>query len=466
MSKNEAQSTDERPLESNYPHTLLVNLSKSQQSNKLYLEPARNRQGMNDVAIRVEHLSKQYTIGGAERATNMRELLTRAVTPWKWIGGERRQPEETFWALKDVSFEVKRGEVVGVIGRNGAGKSTLLKVLSRITEPTGGMVKLKGQIGSLLEVGTGFHPELTGRENIYLNGAVLGMSHQEVQKQFDEIVAFAEVDKFLDTPVKWYSSGMYLRLAFSVAAHLNPEILIVDEVLAVGDAAFQKKCLGKMNDVSQSGRTVLFVSHNMTAIEMLCTRGILLAEGRLSAFDKVSDVIQKYLATGAGAGPTWSSPCAIDSRSSSARFMSVTVCNSEYAINQVYGSSERLNIIMSLYIPQLYSDLTIGFDLNLACGTIVLRSSQSDLSEEEWPTLVSGINTLECTLPAGLLNEGSYTITPWISHHCKEWICKLDDICGFDIRLNHGISPLWAHLDKGARPGIISPILQWKSNPQ
>src|SRR5262249_28346776 len=193
--------------------------------------------------------------------------------------GQHGSKVETFWALKDVSFDVKKGEVVGIIGRNGAGKSTLLKVLSRITEPTTGRVRIRGRVASLLEVGTGFHPELTGRENVYLNGAILGMTREEIKRKFDEIVAFAEIEKFLDTPVKRYSSGMYVRLAFAVAAHLEPEILIVDEVLAVGDFEFQRRCLGKMNAVAHSGRTVLFVSHNMTAIEELCSRSILLKNG-------------------------------------------------------------------------------------------------------------------------------------------------------------------------------------------
>src|SRR5688572_24323628 len=231
----------------------------------------------DDIAISVRGLSKSYTI-----AHNEEKHITLAETALAWAKNPLRRPQtETFWALRDVSFDIKQGEVVGVIGRNGAGKSTLLKVLSRITEPTAGEIDLYGRVGSLLEVGTGFHPELTGRENIYLNGAILGMRRKEIERQFDAIVEFAEVSKFLDTPVKRYSSGMYVRLAFAVAAHLNPEILIVDEVLAVGDAAFQRKCLGKMKDVAGGGRTVLFVSHNLGAIQQLCDRTIWLRDGRL-----------------------------------------------------------------------------------------------------------------------------------------------------------------------------------------
>ena len=249
---------------------------------------------MPEPAIRVENLSKRYRITGGEKARyrTLRDTLSEAVrAPLRRLN---RGTTEDFWALKDVSFEVQPGEVVGIIGRNGAGKSTLLKILSRITKPTGGRVTINGRVGSLLEVGTGFHPELTGRENVYLNGSILGMSRREIASKFDEIVAFAEVEKFLDTPVKRYSSGMYVRLAFAVAAHLEPEILIVDEVLAVGDAGFQKKCLGKMQEVGQQGRTVLFVSHNMAAVEQLTELAVLLHVGEVLATGGSSEVIRRY----------------------------------------------------------------------------------------------------------------------------------------------------------------------------
>jgi lipopolysaccharide transport system ATP-binding protein len=264
---------------------------------------------MADLAIRVEGLGKRYTIGkGQAGYRTLRESIMGMV--YAPLRGARRlvaanrnvgsEPEETIWALKDVSIDINRGEVVGIIGRNGAGKSTLLKILSEITEPTEGRAELHGRVGSLLEVGTGFHPELTGRENVFLNGAILGMKRAEIERKFDEIVAFAEVEKFIDTPVKHYSSGMYLRLAFAVAAHLEPEILIVDEVLAVGDAAFQKKCLGKMAGVAKEGRTVLFVSHNMPAITRLCERAILLDEGRLLQDGVSHQVVKAYLNAGLG----------------------------------------------------------------------------------------------------------------------------------------------------------------------
>jgi lipopolysaccharide transport system ATP-binding protein len=260
-----------------------------------------------DYAIRVDDLSKRYLVGhqsaGRERYVSLRDTLARRASTFarnladlargrQIIQGDEI---EEFWALKDVSFDVKRGDVLGIVGRNGAGKSTLLKILSRITEPTEGRVRIKGRVASLLEVGTGFHPELTGRENIFLNGAILGMTTSEIRAKFDEIVAFAEVEKFLDTPVKRYSSGMYVRLAFAVAAHLEPEILIIDEVLAVGDAEFQKKCLRRMSDVARGGRTVLFVSHNMAAVERLCNRAILLAQGRCVAEGATAAVVNEYL---------------------------------------------------------------------------------------------------------------------------------------------------------------------------
>jgi lipopolysaccharide transport system ATP-binding protein len=258
---------------------------------------------MSGVAIRIEGLSKKFRIGTRERYRTLRDTMSYAfVTPFRRAASVIRgqaagSADEEIWALRDVSLEIRQGEVVGVIGRNGAGKSTLLKILSRITEPTLGRVCLKGRVGSLLEVGTGFHPELTGRENIYLNGAMLGMRHAEIDGKFDEIVAFAELEKFLDTAVKHYSSGMYMRLAFAVAAHLETEILLVDEVLAVGDAAFQKKCLGKMGDVAKHGRTVLFVSHNMGAIMQLCPKSFALQQGQLVSQGSSKEIVQQYLSS-------------------------------------------------------------------------------------------------------------------------------------------------------------------------
>jgi lipopolysaccharide transport system ATP-binding protein len=282
---------------------------------------------MSDTIIKVEGLSKRYLLehqakrtGESFRYKRFSDVLTGiASKPARWLASRRDRREgsgmdgqsrtEEFWALKDLSFDVKRGEVVGIIGRNGAGKSTLLKVLSRITEPTKGRIEIDGRVASLLEVGTGFHPELTGRENIFLNGAILGMHQSEIRRKFDEIVDFAEVDKFLDTPVKRYSSGMYVRLAFSVAAHLEPEILIVDEVLAVGDSEFQKKCLGKMQDVAHGGRTVLFVSHNMSAVRNLCSRGLLMVHGQKHFDGSAEQAIAEYSsAASAHSSLSWKRP--------------------------------------------------------------------------------------------------------------------------------------------------------------
>ncbi|MBX6313845.1 MAG: ABC transporter ATP-binding protein, partial [Isosphaeraceae bacterium] len=251
---------------------------------------------MSDIAIRAEGLSKRYRVGLApRRQDNLQERLADGLRNLLQRRSRKAAGADTLWALKDVSFEVRHGEVVGIIGRNGAGKSTLLKILSRITKPTTGCAEVHGRMGSLLEVGTGFHPELTGRENIYLNGVILGMKRAEVARRFDEIVAFAEIEKFLDTPVKRYSSGMYVRLAFAVAAHLNTKILIVDEVLAVGDAAFQRKCLAKMEEAAYGGRTVLFVSHNLAVVQKLCSRGILLSQGRVGLDGSASAAVRAYL---------------------------------------------------------------------------------------------------------------------------------------------------------------------------
>jgi lipopolysaccharide transport system ATP-binding protein len=257
---------------------------------------------MSQLAIRLEGISKLYHIGKRQDDREaIKGILAGAITaPFRAAGRllsrkSAQDSDQTFWALKDISFDVKHGEIVGVIGRNGAGKSTLMKIMCRITEPTEGSGEINGRVGSLLEVGTGFHPELTGRENLFLNGAILGMRKAEIERKFDEIVAFAEIDRFIDTPVKHYSSGMYVRLAFAVAAHLEPEILLVDEVLAVGDAAFQRKCLGKMSEVSKGGRTVLLISHNMAAIENLCHKGVVIEEGRLTFAGETDHAIEHYL---------------------------------------------------------------------------------------------------------------------------------------------------------------------------
>ena len=253
---------------------------------------------MSDIAIRVDNLTKRYRIGISQKEQGVkRSLIQRAASPFRYLTTTLRPPsdDETLWALNGVSFEVERGNVLGVIGRNGAGKSTLLKLLARITEPTSGVATIHGRVGALLEVGTGFHPELTGRENVFLSGAILGMRRTEIERKFDEIVAFSGVERFIDTPIKYYSSGMRVRLGFAVAAHLEPEVLLIDEVLAVGDAEFQKKCLGKMSEVATEGRTVLFVSHNMAAVQSLCNRGLYLQRGKVLVDGSINDAVATYL---------------------------------------------------------------------------------------------------------------------------------------------------------------------------
>lgn len=319
---------------------------------------------MTDIAIRVKGLSKQYRIGSRERYKTLRESIVTAVSspfrriksfhPKNLLSSIPHPPSDTIWALKDVSFEVKHGEVIGIIGPNGAGKTTLLKILSRITEPTAGEVELKGRVGSLLEVGTGFHPELTGRENIYLNGAILGMSKAEINKKFDEIVSFAEVEKFLDTPVKHYSTGMGTRLAFAIAAHLEPEILLVDEVLSVGDMAFRKKCLGKMQDVSQEGRTVLFVSHEMNAIRRLCQQGLWLDKGKIRTIGPVGDVVRKYEESFLGSNSITKSRVERDKLPNSPKYFSwVSLASKDGEPTTIFrfGDVMRLTVGMEGYTP-------------------------------------------------------------------------------------------------------------------
>ncbi len=420
---------------------------------------------MSDVAIRVDGLSKQFRIGARERYRTLRDTLTDALSaPIRRLRrGPAGNPAETIWALKDVSFEVKHGEVIGIIGRNGAGKSTLLKILSRITEPTRGHAEIHGRVGSLLEVGTGFHPELTGRENVFLNGAILGMKKAEILRKFDEIVAFADIEKFIDTPVKHYSSGMYMRLAFSVAAHLEPEILLVDEVLAVGDAEFQKKCLGKMSDVAKVGRTVLFVSHAMSAINMLCQRAVLLEEGRLACSGEAGMVTQRYLA---GVRTGACGRAEIEGRNDSdVRLAAIWVADEHGTHKTVFGSRDAVLVHMELEIQIARPDLVIGFDLRQIDGTVVFRSFHNDGAVSEWPRISTGHTTLNCRIPPGLLNGGTYLISPRIGHHWKEWLVHLDDVLSFDVLLNHSESPFLAHGHQH-RPGTVAPVLGWGSVPR
>jgi lipopolysaccharide transport system ATP-binding protein len=373
---------------------------------------------MSDTVIRVEGLGKKYTIGHQRNGSDgLRHKLNNFVTaPFRAlrrmtadaglrssVSGLRRSSD--FWALRDVSFEVAQGEVVGIIGRNGAGKSTLLKILSRITEPTEGRVRIRGRVASLLEVGTGFHPELTGRENVFLNGAILGMTREEIKRKFDEIVAFAEVEKFLDTPVKRYSSGMYVRLAFAVAAHLEPEILIVDEVLAVGDEAFQKKCLGKMDKVAQQGRTVFFVSHNMPSIKRLCTSVLLLSNGQLMRRGSADSVVAEYLrenATNRAVIELADSDHAIQSP---LRIRTVEVLNSKGAPSNIIFFGEDIFIKLTVQAEAPIPNVRVGIGIH----TNGVRLATVHAPAVNFPASPQP-HTFVCRLPAKTLLPNFYSV--------------------------------------------------------
>ena len=377
---------------------------------------------MNDLVIRTNQLSKEYELGsGVLPGWGLRHAVEhaagapiRALQRWRRGGAadvERRQGAERFLALDDVSFDVRRGEVVGVIGGNGAGKSTLLKILSRITEPTKGSVGINGRVGSLLEVGTGFHPELTGRENIFLNGAILGMSHTEVRRKLDEIVAFAEVERFLETPVKRYSSGMYVRLAFAVAAHLEPEVLVVDEVLAVGDAAFQAKCLAKMDDSAGHGRTILFVSHNMQAIRQLCTRCLVLRRGRVLADGDPSEAIRTYLQDGAETadGSRVQDVIATLPEDPVFRLRRVAMSQGGFAVTQRVVNGEPLAIEIEYDVKERQVGLRVYLDLRDQDGALLFRTFH-DESANVITSIDAGRYTSVATIPRDLLAPATYEL--------------------------------------------------------
>jgi lipopolysaccharide transport system ATP-binding protein len=365
---------------------------------------------MSDTIIRVENLSKKYILGHQEEGyktfrgaiAGAGKSLVNTFNPR--AKKEAKSSKDEFWALNDVSFEIKQGDRVGFIGRNGAGKSTLLKVLSRITEPTSGSIRIKGRVASLLEVGTGFHPELTGRENIFLNGAILGMGKVEIQRKFDEIVAFAEVEKFLDTPVKRYSSGMYVRLAFAVAAHLEPEILIVDEVLAVGDATFQKKCLGKMEDVGKEGRTVLFVSHNMQAIRRLCSKAVYLERGVTKKVQSVEDAIQRYSAQSSMSefDVDLDSMRRINGIGEKARLLHLRL-----APGASFAYGEPLELVFTIHCVREIPDLAIGIGFETLDGNRIMTLD----SDHNQPPLQmkSGIYEIHLYVDRNPLHPGIYS---------------------------------------------------------
>jgi lipopolysaccharide transport system ATP-binding protein len=368
---------------------------------------------MSDIALRVEDLSKQYKIVAVHsRHDTLRDQIMDGL---KSVWRRHRQPhadKRTFWALQDVSFEVRQGEAIGLIGRNGAGKSTLLKILSRVTEPTAGRVEIYGRVGSLLEVGTGFDRELSGRENIYLSGAILGMKKAEIDQKFDEIVAFAEVEKFIDTPVKRYSSGMYLRLAFAVAAHLEPEILLVDEVLAVGDAAFQKKCLGKMAEVAGAGRTVVFVSHNMAAITRFCQWGIWLDGGQVRAHGSAEEVVAQYLASGVQEVGEITFPDQSHQAPGSdyVRLLAVRIRDKAGRITSSLDVRYPFTIEVQYRILRRASNLRVGLTLTTDDGVVVLSSIDTD-NVEDGLEREPGTYVSHCTLPGNFLNYGQYVVS-------------------------------------------------------
>jgi lipopolysaccharide transport system ATP-binding protein len=423
---------------------------------------------MSASVIKVENLSKQYRIGECLGYRTFREtLVDLAKAPLRRFlaldsqHATRNTQSDTIWALKDVSFQVQQGEVVGIIGRNGAGKSTLLKILSKITEPTEGRVELRGRVGSLLEIGTGFHPELTGHENIYLYGAILGMDRWEVTRKFDEIVAFAELEKFVETPVKRYSSGMYMRLAFAVAAHLETEILLVDEVLAVGDIAFQKKCIGKMGDVSKEGRSVLFVSHNMGAIRQLCKEAILLDSGAIQSKGETSEIVADYEKYAiADIDSIWINTEEEDKKQI-AFIEKIEVQNNTFQNKSVFSSSEDIYIVFTVIVREENPALKLGFDL-IRRAEVVFRSQQVD-SHKRIGSLPVGINKLVCQIPANLLNCGEYYIYPLFSiHMIKELYDRTGPAVKFNVSLDTSRSVFHMVLNEKNHPGPVFPLLNWE----
>ena len=422
--------------------------------------------------VKVENLSKKYLIGHRQEEPyltfrdalyrNARVVGARLLHPFissSNVPMATSSQTEEFWALKDVSFEIKRGDRVGIIGRNGAGKSTLLKILSRITVPTNGRVSIKGRVASLLEVGTGFHPELTGRENIFLNGAVLGMTRNEIKKKFDEIVAFAEVEKFLDTPVKRYSSGMYVRLAFAVAAHLEPEILIVDEVLAVGDVLFQKKCLGKMEEVGKEGRTVIFVSHNLGAVKTLCQRAILLKDGLLDTEGEIVKVFDRYLHFSEMESYTYGH-LTWEDESSAPGGEDLTLCalklvSENGQVSGVFPADQKIFLEIDYRVKKPLNGMRMGFHLLTQEGEIAFVTTDHIFQPGH---LQPGFYKSKCTIPGGLLNARSYIVKIGAGIPGERVLLYPREFLNFTIEgnSNHGsfYTEKW--------PGVLCPKLHWQ----
>ncbi len=418
---------------------------------------------MGDIAIRVEGISKKYRIGKRETYRTFRDTLAQAATaPFRMatrlLQGQMADAvelDQTIWALKEVSFEIERGGAIGIIGGNGAGKSTLLKILSRITEPTDGFAEIHGRVASLLEVGTGFHPELTGRENIYLNGTILGMRQAEIDRKFDEIVAFSEVERFIDTPVKHYSSGMYLKLAFAVAAHLEPEILLVDEVLAVGDVRFQKKCLGKMGSVAKEGRTVIFISHNMGAITQLCEKVILLENGRVKQIGPPEQVVSAYLDSSLGSevASTWTNASGESNRR--VQFRSARLMSADKRPVSLVSFNDQLLVEVVYDVKSSISYLTVAFHLFDSMNNLILESMDSDMPEWKESVREPGRYRGIATIPPHLLRPGRYSLS---------FVALIEDVKIFERQegiLRFDVSEVGYPINS-RRLGIISPVFTWK----
>jgi len=428
----------------------------------------------NDTVIKVEGLGKDYRLGVINHG-----MLYRDLQSWfaRWRGRpdpnakfkdvslhqqeEHRMREGNFLALDDVSFEVKQGDTLGIVGRNGAGKSTLLKLLSRITQPTRGSIRMRGHVASLLEVGTGFHPELTGRENIFLNGAILGMSRSTIQRQLEAIIDFSEIEQFIDTPVKRYSSGMYVRLAFAVAAHLEPEILIVDEVLAVGDIAFQRKCLDKMQNVHDSGRTVLFVSHNLTAVSKLCSRCILLSGGRLVGDGPTAEVLNEYVsAVSSNRRPSREYP--LPEGPFEARIQRVSVTGADGKITSVTELAEKFSIEIDYELAAAVEGLSVGLQvIFIESDLTVVSLSDPELEWSRLDARTPGYYTSRVEFPAGLLNTGLYQVRVGMSAHGKVFHV-VEDIF-FEVIDNVGIM---IPLGQERKNAILALQLPWPSQRQ
>ncbi len=408
--------------------------------------------------IRVENLSKQYKLGGEKKpySTLRESLVDAARKPFNALKRSENSDTSNFWALQDINFEVMPGEVIGIIGRNGAGKSTLLKILSRITEPTSGRIELYGRVGSLLEVGTGFHPELTGRENIFLNGAILGMRREEIARKFDEIVDFAELEKFLDTPVKHNSSGMYTRLAIAVAANLEPEVLIVDEVLAVGDAAFQKKCLGKMKSVSdKEGRTVLFVSHNMAAVKSICQRGILLKSGELTFDGDAVSAVDFYMQGGSDLSSFREWTTAEMPGNDNIKIRCAAVYAQGKSIGDPILTSDDLVFEIEFYNNLDNAIVDVTWDLLNVQGIHVAHLGRIC----NYKGLPQGWHKSTAVLPRDILNTERYVFSVLFGRNQRELLFRMEDILIFDV--DDGIENRGSNFSKF--PGVIHPICEWQT---